>query len=131
MKMLTKIAMIAGGVMLLLPGAAWCQASCSTPPCGMSTTMQHGSSQTTDPTAPIPPPDSPLSGQMEHDQAKMRAMDRQKQIVSDTDKLLALAIELKADVDKSNKDTLSLAVLKKADEIEKLAHSVKEKTKGN
>jgi hypothetical protein len=32
-------------------------------------------------------------------------------------------------VDKSTKDTLSLDVVKKADEIEKLAHSVKEKMK--
>jgi hypothetical protein len=72
-----------------------------------------------------PPP------QMEQDQAKMRNVDRQKQLVSDTQKLLALANELKTDVDKSNKDTLSLDVIRKADEIEKLAHSVKEKMKGS
>ncbi len=46
-------------------------------------------------------------------------------------KLLSLANELKADVDKSSKDTLSLDVVRKADEIEKLAHSVKEKMKGS
>jgi nitric oxide reductase activation protein len=68
---------------------------------------------------------------MEQDQAKLRNVDRQKQLVSDTDKLLALANELKVDVDKSNKDTLSLDVIRKADEIEKLAHSVKEKMKGS
>ena len=71
------------------------------------------------------------SPQMEQDQAKLRNVDRQKQLVSDTDKLLALANELKVDVDKSNKDTLSLDVIRKADEIEKLAHSVKEKMKGS
>jgi hypothetical protein len=32
-------------------------------------------------------------------------------------------------VDKTNKDMLSLNVIRKADEIEKLAHSVKEKMK--
>lgn len=52
---------------------------------------------------------------------------RQKEIVKDTDKLLDLALELKSDVNKANKDTLSLDVIKKADEIERLAHSVKEK----
>ena len=36
-----------------------------------------------------------------------------------------------AEVDKSNENTLSLDVLKKAEEIEKLAHSVKEKMKAN
>jgi hypothetical protein len=61
----------------------------------------------------------------------MRSVDRQKQLVLDTQRLLALANELKADVDKSNKDMLSLDVIRKADEIEKLAHTVKEKMKGN
>ena len=70
-----------------------------------------------------------LTPDMEANQVKMRNIDRQKQLVEDTQKLLALANELKADVDKSTKDTLSLDVVKKADEIEKLAHSVKEKMK--
>jgi hypothetical protein len=51
-------------------------------------------------------------------------------LVADTDRLLVLATDLKARVDKSTKDTLSLDVIKKADEIEKLAHSVKERMKG-
>jgi nitric oxide reductase activation protein len=63
-------------------------------------------------------------------QEKMRNNDRQKRLVADTDKLLALATDLKAQVDKSTKDTLSVDVIKKADEIEKLAHSVKERMKG-
>jgi nitric oxide reductase activation protein len=67
---------------------------------------------------------------MEQNLAKLRNTERQKQLVSDTQKLLALAQELKADVDKSTKDTLSVDVVRKADEIEKLAHSVKEKMKG-
>ena len=42
----------------------------------------------------------------------------------------SLATDLKAQVDKSTKDTLSVDVIKKAEEIEKLAHSVKERMKG-
>ncbi|MGD0444468.1 MAG: hypothetical protein ABSA39_11080 [Edaphobacter sp.] len=61
---------------------------------------------------------------------KSRNSDRQKKLVADTDKLLALATDLKAQVDKTTKDTLSVDVIKKADEIEKLAHSVKERMKG-
>jgi hypothetical protein len=53
--------------------------------------------------------------------------ERKKEIASDSAKLLKLATELKAEVDKTNKDTLNLKVVRKADEIEKLAHSVKEK----
>jgi hypothetical protein len=61
---------------------------------------------------------------------EVRNGERQKKLVADTEKLLALANELKLDVDKSNKNMLSLDVIRKADEIEKLAHSVKEKMKG-
>jgi nitric oxide reductase activation protein len=61
---------------------------------------------------------------------KMRNNERQKRLVADTEKLLALATDLKAQVDKSNKDTLSVDVIKKAEEIEKLARSVKERMKG-
>jgi hypothetical protein len=42
-----------------------------------------------------------------------------------------LSTELKDYVDKTNADVLSVEVLKKAEQIEKLAHSVKEKMKGN
>lgn len=63
-------------------------------------------------------------------QAKARNDDRQKQLVADTNKLLKLATELKAEVDKTNKDVLSVDVIKKADEIEKLAKSVKDRMKG-
>jgi hypothetical protein len=74
--------------------------------------------------------DTPTSPQTEEEQAKMRNVERQKQLVADAQKLLSLANELKADVDKSTKDTLSLDVIRKADEIERLAHTVKEKMKG-
>ena len=53
--------------------------------------------------------------------------ERKKQINAESAKLLKLATELKAEVDKTDKDTLSVGVIRKADEIEKLARSVKEK----
>jgi hypothetical protein len=56
-------------------------------------------------------------------------LERKKQIADDTGKLLKLAGDLKAEVDKANKDTLSLSVIRKADEIERLAKIVKEKMK--
>jgi hypothetical protein len=79
----------------------------------------------------IAPETGPLDPKLEHDQAKLRNSDRQKQLVLDTQKLVALANELKADVEKSNKDTLSMDVIRKADEIEKLAKSVRDKMKGS
>jgi len=68
---------------------------------------------------------------MEKDMAKKANQERQAQLQRDTDNLLKLANELKQSVDKSNEHTLSLDVVKKAEEIEKLAHSVKEKMKAN
>jgi hypothetical protein len=56
--------------------------------------------------------------------------ERHALLMADTDKLLKLAVELKDSVDKSNENVLSLDVIKKAEEIEKLAHSVKDKMKG-
>ncbi len=55
--------------------------------------------------------------------------ERQRQIADDSAKLLKLATDLKAEVDKTNEDTLSLNVIRKAEEIERLAHGVKEKMK--
>jgi hypothetical protein len=54
---------------------------------------------------------------------------RKKQIVDDTVKLLKLASDLKSEIDNTGRDTLSLNVIRKADEIERLAHNVKEKMK--
>jgi hypothetical protein len=65
------------------------------------------------------------------DMAKKANMDRQAQLKADTDRLVKLAGELKDSVDKSTENVLSVEVLKKAEEIEKLAHSVKEKMRGS
>ena len=56
---------------------------------------------------------------------------QQKQLADDTAKLLTLANELKAELDKSNKDTLSLSVIKKAGQVEKLAHKVRDEVKAS
>lgn len=56
---------------------------------------------------------------------------QQKQLTEDTAKLLTLANELKAELDKSNKNTLSLSVIKKAQEVEKLAHKVQDEMKAS
>ncbi|HZL28482.1 MAG TPA: hypothetical protein VFC39_18305 [Acidobacteriaceae bacterium] len=72
----------------------------------------------------------PMLAQQRASRARAMADDRQKHIVDETAKLLQLATELKAAVDKSNKNELSLDVVKKADDIEKLAHDVKQRMRG-
>ena len=68
---------------------------------------------------------------LEKEMAKKANQERQAALRKDTDKLLKLATELKEYVDKTNENMLSMDVVKKAEEIEKLAHSVKDKMKGN
>jgi spore coat polysaccharide biosynthesis protein SpsF (cytidylyltransferase family) len=53
--------------------------------------------------------------------------DRQSQLRLDTEKLVALTAELKQHVDKAGANILSLDVIKKAQEIQKLAKSVQDK----
>ena len=50
---------------------------------------------------------------------------RQAQIEADTKKLFQLSAELRAEVGKTYKESLSLTVLKKAEQVEKLAKSLK------
>jgi len=73
---------------------------------------------TADKTADISKPTAPQTPQ-------------QKQLADDTAKLLTLANELKAELDKSTKDTLSLSVIKKAEQVEKLAHKVRDEMKAS
>jgi len=68
---------------------------------------------------------------MEKEMAKKANEKRQADLARDSEQLLKLATELQTYVNKSNQHVLSLEVVKKAEEIEKLAHSVKEKMKGN
>jgi hypothetical protein len=56
-------------------------------------------------------------------------LQRRKQISEETAMLIQLTTELKAEVDKTDKDTLSIVVIRKAEDIEKLAHAVRENMK--
>lgn len=65
-------------------------------------------------------------GQKQAEQMQKEAKAaRQKQMKQDAEKLLQLATELKDSVDKTNANVLSLEVVRKAEEIEKLAKHVK------
>jgi hypothetical protein len=94
---------------------------------------QQSQSPTTNP--PVIPGLGPSSGpqpdpalrRMNEQMVLRRNVERQQQIVSDTAQLLQLAQKLNDEVSKSNKDELSVSVVKEADEIEKLAKTIKEK----
>jgi len=73
----------------------------------------------------------PARSRMEMQAMQRGNQDRQLALKRDTDKLLSLATELKQNVDRTNSNILSMDVVKKAQEIEKLAKSVKDKMKGD
>ena len=75
-------------------------------------------------------PEDPTAAMRHAQMARLQNNERQKRIVDDSAKLLRLATELKEEVDKSNKDQMSLDVIRKAEEIERLAHDVKLRMKG-
>lgn len=100
----------------------------STPPAIGQTPTASGSHRQ-DALAPIANEDE-AHARIASDMAKKAAKERVAALKHDTDKLLKLSQELKESVDKSNENVLSVDVIKKAEEIEKLAKSVKEKMKG-
>ena len=78
-------------------------------------------------TGPDSPPENPLTPSAE----KRMLEENQKDIKKKVDKLYELATELKAEVDKTDSSkVLSLNLVRKAEEIEKLARDIKNRSKG-
>lgn len=101
---------------------------------------QQLSSQPQQQPPPVPPrlgmpqPDESepsIPPRIQKDMEKKANEQRQAELKRDTEKLLQLSTELKEYVDKSNSNILSVDVIKKAEEIEKLAHTVKTRMRGN
>ncbi len=82
------------------------------------------------PSAPQDPEDE-ARRRWEHDHEKKANEERFQKIKDDTEKLVTLSNELKEYVANANEHTLSVNVIKKAEEIEKLAKNVKDKMKAN
>ena len=98
---------------------------------GQPRAQQNTTQQTRPPLgADLPPIGVDLPPAQREKQEKLQNEGRQKQLVADTEKLLQLANELHTDVSKTDKNVLSVDVVRKAEEIEKLAHSVKVKMRG-
>ncbi len=70
-----------------------------------------------------------MTREMQKRQEKRLLEQRQQQVLSDTARLLQLATDLNAEVDKREHDPSPVAVIKEAEEIGKLAKRVSEKIK--
>lgn len=75
-------------------------------------------------------PKDPEDIRAQKDLQKRLNEKRHADLKRDTDKLLQLATELKEYVDETDENVLSLDVIRKAEEIEKLAKSVRTKMRG-
>jgi hypothetical protein len=64
---------------------------------------------------------------MERDQIAHMIAEQQSQLQRDTEKLVPLSAERKQHVDKTDVNILSMDVIKKTQEIQKLAKSVQDK----
>ena len=105
-------------------------ALCSIPVFGQApTTIQRSGPPRSDINPPMTDADEARS-RVTHDMEKKAAKERVAALKNDTDRLLRLSVELKSYVDKSDENVLSVDVIKRAEEIEKLAKSVKDKMKG-
>ena len=83
------------------------------------------------PHAPGESDDDEAGRRLQHDQQKKANQERFQKLKEDTEKLVVLSNQLKEYVGKANENTLSLDVVKKAEEIERLAKSVKDKMRAN
>ena len=66
---------------------------------------------------------------MERDQKKALNKERQESLKKDMAELYKLATELKESVDKTDENVLSLQVVRKTEQIEKLARDIRKKMK--
>ena len=97
-------AVSAGSILLLLAANAL--------PCGQSQQSPFQNQPQQNPAAPA---------------ALQPAGSQDQRITGESSALLKLATDLKAEVDKSTKDTLSLAVIRKAGEVEQMARGMKDR----
>jgi peptidoglycan hydrolase CwlO-like protein len=78
-----------------------------------------------------PPEARPPNPQNEKDMARTRLKENEKQVKKDAEKLLQLAQELKSQVDSTDSaSVLSMPIVRQAEQIEKLARSIKQLARG-
>jgi len=75
--------------------------------------------------------DDAMDREIERKMENERSRQRYVSLKQDSERLLELATELKQYVDKSGEHTLSMDVIKKTDEIEKLTKRIRSKMRGD
>jgi hypothetical protein len=114
-----RAAWFCGLLCISILAASFCQSGVSQDAAGAATQNPK----------PAPAPADSQGKTAKMSKQELQNQQRKDQLAADTAKLLQLANELKAEMDKSTKDTLSISVLKKADQVERLAHKVRDEMK--
>lgn len=84
-----------------------------------------------DPSKTTPSGESPRDPKLDSQQAKSLLEQNQKDMKKNIERLFELASQLKDEVEKTDATTtLSIAMLRKTEEIEKLARSIRDRAKG-
>jgi len=109
--------LLAAGLALLLGGAVVLRPANAAPSLMAPAAMKAPQAQS---------PQDPFQKEIQDRMLREANKKRQQEIKNDTEKLFELATELKAAVEKTNENMLSLDVIKKAEQVEKLAKKVKE-----
>ena len=126
MRRTNEIVRIAAVGLMLLAGAAWSGNG------NVAAAQQSTPGRNSDPIMPpssppnaLPSEDPSVSGRMGADRIEaMKMADRRNHAQKDIEKLTALTSELKTDFDKTHQGELPVDLMKKAKEIEKLAHDL-------
>lgn len=86
--------------------------------------------ETGEPQFPSKKPDDAGLVEMNRKMQQQRQKQNYRELKRDAERLLEVATELKQYVDKTNEQVLSLEVLRKAEEMEKLSKDLKNRMKG-
>jgi hypothetical protein len=135
MRAISRVAAIA----VILTGSIWCSGTMARAQAPAAGDKLVGSPETGSAGAPTGAPTGTATGAPKSSEtAKAAAVppgdlrkltERQKALASQADRLVNMANELKEQVDKTDKNILSLKVVEKAQEIEALAKGMKEQAR--
>jgi hypothetical protein len=115
---------------LILAGPSWAQDTPATPGPDEAGFAWLGGSPAAAQGQKLGPPPTPAETELQKRLARQRNQERFARLKKDTDQLLELATQLKKSVDEANDHTLSVEVIRKAEQIEKLAKQVRQKMAG-
>lgn len=117
-------------LILLIAGPIYASNPTDQLPSSTENTVITADPETGEPQFPPRKPEDPGLKEMNRKMQQERQKQNYRELKRDAERLLEVATELKQYVDKANEQVLSLEVLRKAEQMEKLAKDLKNRMKG-